>query len=117
MTLPTEQQKAKALAEMPSPKMQTCLAPNWYVKHYATIKALLSPASPQIDRWQPIETYRGGTVLVSKPTDRYIYSATTAFYDVCDTWRVFRSEGGMKELSFDPTHWMPLPTPPTEENE
>ncbi len=30
-----------ALKEMPSPKMQTCLAPEWYVKHYATIKEAL----------------------------------------------------------------------------
>ncbi len=32
-----------ALKEMPSPKMQTSLAPEWYVKHYATIKEALQP--------------------------------------------------------------------------
>lgn len=42
-----EKRKAAALEEMPSPKMQTSLAPEWYVSHYKTIRELLAP-SPQV---------------------------------------------------------------------
>jgi len=41
---PTKQDLEKALKSMPSPKMQTCLAPEWYVEHYATLKSLLTEA-------------------------------------------------------------------------
>jgi len=37
--------RAKALKEMPSPKTQKSLAPEWYVKHYATIKQALKAAT------------------------------------------------------------------------
>ncbi len=42
--------REEALKEMPSPKMQTCLAPEWYVKHYKTIKEALSHPAPVTDK-------------------------------------------------------------------
>ena len=65
------------------------------------------------EQWRPIAEYRGyGAVLVSRPSDRLAYSATTAFLDMANVWRVFRSEGGMTPLPFVPTHLRPLPAPP-----
>lgn len=61
--------------------------------------------------WQPIETIPGhGAVLVGHPH----HLPTTAFLDATHKWRVFRSQGGMKRLPFEPTHWQPLPDPPKE---
>jgi hypothetical protein len=64
--------------------------------------------------WQQMATHKGhGPVIVSRPSDELAYQATTAFLDVTGVWRVFRSEGGMTPLRFEPTHWMPLPSPPS----
>ena len=67
--------------------------------------------------WQPIETHSGcAAVLVSRPTtEREAWSATSAFMDATNVWRVFRSKGGMTPLPFKPTHWQPLPFPPLQE--
>lgn len=71
------------------------------------------PRAPQ--GWQPIERMTGHpVVLVSRPTGRLRHEATTAFLDATNVWRVFRSEGGMTPLPFEPTHFMPLPEPPRE---
>jgi hypothetical protein len=82
-----------------------------------SLAALQSPTDREGDRleWRPIESYEGhGAVLVSRPTTaREAFSATTAFFDATNVWRVFRSKGGMTPLPFKPTHWMPLPEAPT----
>ena len=79
-------------------------------------KDIASPTDREGDRleWRPIENYEGhGAVLVSRPTTaREAFSATTAFFDATNVWRVFRSKGGMTPLPFKPTHWMPLPEAP-----
>lgn len=68
------------------------------------------------EEWQGIETHDGTCfpVLVSRVEPGLHVATTAAFVDVCGTWRVFRSEGGMCELPFSPTHWRPLPPPPTK---
>ncbi len=69
----------------------------------------------QVGRWQDIATHSGhGAVLVSRPTDKYFYEATTAFVDATGVWRVFRSIQGMAILPFVPTHWQALPAPPED---
>ena len=50
---PTPSDRRRALAEMPSPKMQTSLAPEWYVKHYDTIKSSLK--SDAAGEWLPLD--------------------------------------------------------------
>lgn len=65
------------------------------------------------DAWQPIASHHcHSAVLVGRPSDNLIYTPTSAFLDVTGVWRIFRSEGGMTPLPFEPTHWMPLPEPP-----
>lgn len=70
-----------------------------------------APACPD-HGWQPIETAPGLPVLVSRPTDRYVFTPTTAFRDATGVWRLYRSPGGSMRLPFTPTHWTPLPEPP-----
>ena len=45
MTTPPPDKVREALEEMPSPKIQTSLAPNWYVKHYETLRQALQSAA------------------------------------------------------------------------
>lgn len=74
-------------------------------------RAEASPLPPV--GWEPISEVRDCfPVLVSRAESGMHYVPTTAFKDVGGTWRVFRSEDGNWPLSFDPTHWMPLPEPP-----
>ena len=70
------------------------------------------PDEPRADGWQPIETAPGLPVLVTRPTDRYVFIPTTAFRDATGAWRLYRSPGGNMRLPFTPTHWMPIPEPP-----
>lgn len=70
-------------------------------------------AAQAADPWSQIADYDGcGVVLVSRAPDKLYYQPTTAFRDAGGTWRVFRSEGGMAELGFEPTHFMPTPPEP-----
>lgn len=68
------------------------------------------PAEIEAVAWRPIATHSDHFgVLVSRTPDKYIYGPLAAFVDVTGVWRVLGSEGGMTELPFEPTHWMPLP--------
>ncbi len=66
-------------------------------------------------QWQPISTAPGLVVLVSRPKDKFVYTPTTAFRDATGVWRIYRSVGGNLPLSFEPTHWQPLPQPPIDQ--
>jgi len=85
----------------------------------AVSDAMLTAAPPPpAQGWQPIDKLVGHRpVLVSRPTDSQVYTATAAFLDVTGVWRIFRSEGGMTPLPFEPTVFQPLPTPPAVEGE
>lgn len=64
--------------------------------------------------WQPIETApRDGTVILaywpsSSWGDGYTYIHPVVFYD--GQW--IHDWDRDEETTLDPTHWMPLPTPP-----
>lgn len=69
--------------------------------------------------WRPIAEYEGcGPALVSTMPNsrRELFSEpVSAFRDVTGVWRCLGSIGGMAELSRQPTHFRPLPTPPAVE--
>lgn len=66
--------------------------------------------------WRPISELDSlNPVLVSRPTDNFVYTPTTAFKDATGVWRLFRSPGGMQKLQFAPTHFRPLPAAPSVE--
>ena len=71
--------------------------------------------------WRPIAEYEGcGPALVSTAphSRRELFSEpVSAFRDVTGVWRCLGSIGGMAELSCQPTHFRPLPTPPAVEGE
>lgn len=49
----TDNSKAiEALKEMPNPKIQTSLAPEWYKKHYETIRAALQNGPEMVTKSQ-----------------------------------------------------------------
>jgi len=78
------------------------------------ILALLSPEQG----WRDVgEVKCGRPVLVSRAEDGMHFTPTTAFIDATGVWRVFRSEDGMEPLPFVPTHWQPIPAPPTKGGE
>lgn len=65
------------------------------------------------DDWRDIGTYQGcPVVLVSRPTDHFVYTPTTAYRDATGVWRVFGSHANATPLRFTPTHWQALPNPP-----
>jgi len=75
-------------------------------------------AAPTTERaevvaWRPIaDAHDCSVYIVSRPDDQFCYEPTTAFKDAGGTWRVFRSEGGMEPLPFEPTHFLPTPPRP-----
>ncbi len=76
--------------------------------------------------WQPIETAPKdvGVLLVgpdylSKRIDQAICELSTRYDKDNTRWQLVHvgSYAGDGDLSFKPTHWMPLPEPPTENDQ
>lgn len=67
--------------------------------------------APRTNKWQPIETApKDGTeVLVTKPG----YTMAVAGFDYGE-WRDAGDMGWGGYCDVEPTHWMPLPNPPSE---
>jgi len=72
--------------------------------------------------WQPIETapkdgtrvLLAGGKMFCEALDCYVMSPLSAQWDV-DIWLVAGTEGGYVCADVqEPTHWMPLPLPPSE---
>lgn len=66
-----------------------------------------------MDEWQPIETAPkdGRTVLVCVADSHF--DPSIAHYE--DAWGVLQADFSFHILNERPTHWMPLPAPPTGE--
>lgn len=65
------------------------------------------------DGWQPIETAGyAGALVTARNRHGAFREPISAFKDATDVWRILGSRGGMTQVSFNPTHWRPLPTPP-----
>lgn len=76
-----------------------------------------------MNNWQPIKTAPedGTRVLAGRPTDgSHILNVATAEFTngrwiVSPTaWDGDGDTGGLADLDFEPTHWLPLPQPPTD---
>lgn len=76
------------------------LKANGYEAELATLRT-------QIQQWQPIETApRLERILLFYPPQRGL----AARIHICDEW----DEVGPSRWYFVPTHWMPLPDPPSD---
>ena len=65
-------------------------------------------------KWQPIETApRDGTEIVGRDFKNG-HRAIVIFDN--NEWSCVSMNGEYLGIGFYPTHWMPLPTPPTEED-
>lgn len=81
------------------------------------IKAWNTRPRPSAEAWQPIETApRDGLILVYSPKhkEQFVVFLGTNPEDGVKKWVIARGESITFVVS-DPTHWMPLPKPPTEE--
>lgn len=79
-------------------------------------------------KWQPIEAAPkdGTNILLYRPTAYSWAQVTVGSYDPNNFakknprpyWQVMLSRIGVAEQrSWEPTHWMPLPEPPTQDSE
>lgn len=100
--------------------VRTELRGTQYKERFAQISQALAKLDALIEAqgWQPIETAkRDGTyILLHRPIDdhrqrRSVQEGKFHRYGMITTWRV--SSGGIWDIDA-PTHWMPLPKPPTQ---
>lgn len=65
--------------------------------------------------WQTIDKAGYSAYLVTAK-NRYgcFREPISAFKDATDVWRILGTRGGMTRLSFNPTHFSPLPEPPND---
>lgn len=63
-----------------------------------------------MNKWQPIETAPMATWILVWAPSSIVRSAALCQIDGRKWW----TEGRSGELGFWPTHWMPLPEPPTK---
>lgn len=86
----------------------------------AVIQALESARDEMAKRieaqqWQPIETAPKGGCLVDILMPGGRRWAGCHYDAICDQWRNIGPSGHMVTVRADyPTHWMPLPPPPTD---
>lgn len=79
------------------------------------------------EEWQPIETapLDGTSILLFAPDYRTRHVVVVGFWgddpvesskemDRRRTWRVKWDHGCMFDCDYEPSHWMPLPNPPTQ---
>jgi hypothetical protein len=65
--------------------------------------------------WQPIETApKDGTRIVALSNKKGLGLPSFIHWDD-GAWCGMTYEDEKRLVIYDPTHWMPLPTPPTEE--
>jgi hypothetical protein len=90
---------------------------NWgVIKPREAIAAMLAFAADAPPRWKGIESYLGHKAALVGAWNGYgVFVTGAAFLDATGVWRVLHSEGGMSEMPFEPTHWLPLPAAPTPE--
>lgn len=109
----------KALVERLEAGVQVYQALNTHVTATLLAEAATALRSFMDGGWRPIAEYEGcGPALVSTMPNsrRELFSEpVSAFMDVTGVWRCLGSIGGMAELSRQPTHFRPLPTPPAVE--
>ena len=86
-----------------------------WVRFYNTRDALSADLAPVADAWQPIETApRDGTRFLA-------FERWNADYQIYECWwgEDFGNWEGWRDAwdsEPEPTHWMPLPKPPSGEN-
>lgn len=96
-----------------SPACGQCIACLTYdlTTTLATIEYLTAKLKEADAGWQPIETAEksGKSRLVWCPERKNIFAVTWDSY--CGNWAFFGSRG--TKLMEEPTHWMPIPQPPS----
>jgi hypothetical protein len=67
--------------------------------------------------WQPIETApKDETTIVATRNEVGHRSYTLIFWSIVDhEWAGYTAEDEKRLVKFQPTHWMPLPEPPTND--
>lgn len=65
----------------------------------------------EFGKWEPIDTYKGCLGALVSAKGQYTMSA---YRDAAGIWRVLGSKDNYTRLPYKPTHWTPLPPPPTE---
>lgn len=69
-----------------------------------------------IQGWQPIETApKDGTEILMVQADGYLQVGEWAAWMQTPCWVIIDSQAG-GVIEAEPTHWMPLPTPPWSES-
>ena len=68
--------------------------------------------SAAMSEWKPIETYPGGWALIVRAIKKREtgYNFPRQAFESDGRWLTF----DLIEIGHRPTHWMPLPKPPTE---
>ena len=92
----------------------------------ATVQDSGSVTPAECRGWQPIETVPkdGSVILIVDMTDRYPNVQAASWWPERDNkfpWTLFEGNNGRDGLNaldarFPPTHWMPLPKPPQNDD-
>lgn len=86
-----------------------------------------------MNEWQPIETVpKDGRALLlcwaidadgnpidwnEEPKSSGVFVQVASFSEVVNSWWVYIDTPSDARLHFDPTHWMPLPDPPSTKHQ
>jgi len=93
------------------------------------VAGLASDLNRELGAWQPIETApKDGTAVLlcwavdadkkmidwqKEPETAGVFVQVASWWEIEDSWIVYASLVKENPLHFTPTHWMPLPKPPT----